>query len=120
MGARDVINQLPTLQEATTKWLDQYKKGRFEVYVDTSGLEPHVNTLNRMGRMVIISLLLVGMLIASAIASTVLTFNQEASEVWTQLFRVAYFGYLFSMIAAAIMVVRLIWRWIRGEDPIDD
>ena len=120
MGARDVINQLPTLQEATTKWLDQYKKGRFEVFVDTSGLTPHVNTLTRMGRMVIISLLLVGMLIASAIASTVLTFNQEESEAWAQLFRVAYFGYLFSMIVAAIMVLRLLWRWLRGEDPIDD
>jgi ubiquinone biosynthesis protein len=120
MGARDMISQLPTLQQATTKWLDQYKKGRFEVYVDTSGLTPHVNKVERMGRMVIIALLLVGMLIASSIASTVLTFNQGISEVWDQLFRVAYFGYLFSMSVAAIMVLRLIWRWLRGKDPVGD
>ena len=73
-----------------------------------------------MGRLIVISLLLVGMLIASAIASTMLTVNQSTSETWNQLFRVAYVGYLFSMAVAAIIVLRLLWRWFRGEDPIGD
>ena len=120
MGVRDVINQLPTFQEATTKWLDQYKKGRFEVYLDTSGLTPQVNQLNRMARLAVIAMLLVGMLIASSIASTVLTLNQNASETWDQLFRVAYIGYLFSMAVAVIIVLRLLWRWLRGDDPVGD
>ena len=120
VSARDLVNQLPTLQQATGKWLEQYKKGRFEVYLDTSSLSTQVNKLNRMGRLIVISLLLVGMLIASAIASTMLTVNQSTSETWNQLFRVAYVGYLFSMAVAAIIVLRLLWRWFRGEDPIGD
>ena len=104
MTARDLVSQIPTLQEATTKWLEQYKKGRLEVYVDTSGFTPQIEKLNRLGRMIVISLLLVGMLIASSIASTLLTFNSDTSGAWDQLYRVAYFGYLFSMIVAAIIV----------------
>ena len=120
MTTRDLVSQIPTLQEATTKWLEQYKKGRLEVYVDTSGFTPQIEKLNRLGRMIVISLLLVGMLIASSIASTLLTFNSDTSGAWDQLYRVAYFGYLFSMIVAAIIVMRLIWRWLRGEDPMGD
>lgn len=120
MSARDVMNQLPTLQEATSKWLDQYKKGRLEVYLDTSGFTPQVNKLSRLGRMIVIALMLAGMLIASSIASTVLIFSENVGGAWLQLFRVAYFGYLFSMVVAAMIVLRLIWRWLRGEDPMGD
>ena len=39
MTARELLKRVPSLQEATLGWLDQYQKGRFEVYVDTSGLD---------------------------------------------------------------------------------
>ena len=121
MTARDVVNQLPTLQEATTKWLEQYKKGRFEVHLDTSELTPQVDKLNRHGandrhlpaagghahRLV------------HRLDGIDLQPRMPASA-WDQLYRVAYFGYLFSMIVAAIIVLRLIWRWMRGEDPMGD
>ena len=74
MSAREVLKRVPTLQEATVKWLDQYQKGRFEVHLDASAISEEVQNVNRYGRLVVIALLLVGMLIGSAIASTVLTF----------------------------------------------
>ena len=32
-----LCSKLPSLSDATISWLNQYRKGRFEVYVDTSG-----------------------------------------------------------------------------------
>ncbi len=45
MSAREVIKRLPSLQEATVSWLDQYQKGRLEVHLDTGGLEKSVDKL---------------------------------------------------------------------------
>ena len=72
MTAREALNRLPSLSEATLGWLDQYQKGRFEVYVDTSGIDKSVEKLASFGRQVVIAMILVGMLIGSAIATTIL------------------------------------------------
>ena len=68
-SAGEVIERLPTLAGATSKWLDQYQKGRFEVTVDTSQLSKEVGKLTRLGREIVIAVMLVGMLVGSAIAS---------------------------------------------------
>ena len=74
MTAREALKRLPSLQEATMGWLDQYQKGRFEVYVDTSGLDKSVDKLASFGRQVVIAMMLVGMIIGSAIATSVMAF----------------------------------------------
>jgi amino acid transporter len=79
-----------------------------------------VQKVSRYGRLVVIALLLVGMLIGSAIASTVMTFNPIESQLWDLIFRIAYLGYVFSMIMAGLIVLRLVWRWMRGKDPVGD
>ena len=45
--AREVAYRLPSLVDASTKWLDQYEKGRFSVHVDTSDLTPQVEKLDQ-------------------------------------------------------------------------
>ena len=47
--AGQVLERVPTLTEATARWLDQYQKGRFEVTVDTSELSKEVQKLTRLG-----------------------------------------------------------------------
>jgi ubiquinone biosynthesis protein len=69
-SAREIMKRIPTLQEATVSWLDQYQKGRFEVYLDTSGLSKEVNKLSSLGRQIVVGILLVGMIIGSAIATS--------------------------------------------------
>ncbi|MCO6453017.1 MAG: AarF/ABC1/UbiB kinase family protein [Caldilineales bacterium] len=117
MAAREVFRRLPSFQNATIKWLDQYQKGRFEVYVDTSSLAKEVTKLGKLGRMITIALILVGMIIGSAIATGVIAFTGAQNETWTFIMRLAYLGYIFAMIIAIIMVVRLVWQWLRGTDP---
>ena len=66
---RNAARNLPSLSEATVKWLNQYRKGRFEVYLDTSGLSAEVNKASLIGRQVVIAVMLVGLIIGSSIAT---------------------------------------------------
>jgi ubiquinone biosynthesis protein len=115
MVAREAANNLPSLSEATLGWLNQYRKGRFEVYVDTSGVAKEVNKINHFGRQVVIALLVVGMVIGSAIATVGVGLGQFEGQYWDFIAQIAVFGYVFSSIIAALIVLRLIWRWIRGS-----
>jgi ubiquinone biosynthesis protein len=120
MTARELLKRVPSLQDATLGWLDQYQKGRFEVHVDTSALDKSVDKLARLGRQVVIALMLVGMIVGSAIATSVIAFIQPDDEVWTFASRLAYLGFVVPMIVAIFIVLRLLWRWIRGETALMD
>ncbi len=113
LSLREVAQRIPSLQEATIKWLDQYQKGRFEVYVDTSDLSKELKRTRGMGRQAIIAVVLVGMIIGSAIAAS---FSSVLEGLWSLLPRVALIGYAGSMVIAAVLVLGLIWRMIRGTD----
>jgi ubiquinone biosynthesis protein len=120
MTARELLKRVPSLQDATLGWLDQYQKGRFEVYVDTSGLAKEVDKLARLGRQVVIALMLVGMIVGSAIATSVIAFIQPEEELWGFASRLAYLGFVVPMIVAIFIVLRLLWRWIRGVSAVMD
>ncbi len=120
MTAREALKRLPSLQEATIGWLDQYQKGRFEVYVDTSALDKSVDKLAAFGRQMVIALMLVGMIVGSAIATSVIAFVQPEGQYWGFASRLAYLGFVVPMVVAILIVLRLLWRWIRGENPLRD
>ena len=68
--AREALQQLPSLQEATNMWLRQARAGRFEVKIDTSDLAPRMDELRAMAQTVTLGLIVIGLAIASAIAAT--------------------------------------------------
>ena len=100
--------------------LDQYQKGRFEVYVDTSGLDKTADKLASFGRQVVIAVILVGMLIGSAIATSVLAFVEPDGRIWEFAFRLSYLGFVAAMVVAIVIVIHLLWRWIRSDTPMRD
>jgi len=120
MSAREVLKRLPSLQEATVSWLDQYQKGRFEVHLNTGGLDQSVDKLANLGRQVVIALILVGMIVGSAIATSVIAFLQPEGQYWVFASRLAYLGFVIPMIIAILIVLRLLWHWIRGANPAKD
>ena len=63
-------------------WLDQYQKGRFTVTVDTSELSKEVGRLTRLGRQIVIAVMLVGLVIGSAVATGVAAYSDETGRVW--------------------------------------
>ena len=119
-AAGDVIERLPTLSGATMKWLDQYQKGRFEVTVDTSQLSREVGRLTRLGREIVIAVMLVGMLIGSAIASYGIAALKLETSLWVAVGRLAIVGFVLALILSFIIVLRLVWRWFRGAVPDED
>jgi predicted unusual protein kinase regulating ubiquinone biosynthesis (AarF/ABC1/UbiB family) len=71
-GAKELLRELPSLQEATGRWLDQYRRGRFEVELNTAALADSVTHFSQSMRRVTVALILIGLLIGSAIASSLL------------------------------------------------
>ncbi len=118
--AGQVIERIPTLTEATAKWLDQYQKGRFEVTVDTSQLSKEVTRLTRLGREIVIAVMLVGMLVGSAIAAYGIAAVQLDGRIWDFLERIAPLGFVVSLILSFLIVLRLTWRWMRGQSADED
>ncbi|MGE5228550.1 MAG: ABC1 kinase family protein [Deltaproteobacteria bacterium] len=118
--AGQVAERIPTLSEATTKWLDQYQKGRFEVTVDTSQLSKEVTRLTRLGREIVIAVMLVGMLVGSAVASYGIATVELDGPIWNLLERIAPVGFVLSLILSFLIVLRLTWRWLRGASADED
>ena len=114
------LGRLPSLSDATMSWLDQYQKGRFEVTVNTSQLSKEVGKLTRLGREIVIAVMLVGMLVGSAIASYGIAALNLETTVWTAVERLAVVGFVLSLILSFIIVLRLVWRWFRGAAADED
>jgi ubiquinone biosynthesis protein len=118
--AGQVLERIPTLTEATAGWLDQYQKGRFEVHVDTSALTKEVNKLTHLGREIVIAVMLVGMLVGSAVASYGIAATDLHGGLWDLLTRIAPLGFVIALILSFLIVLRLVWRWLRGATPDED
>jgi ubiquinone biosynthesis protein len=110
---RDVIQRAPSLREATLQWLEQYNRGRFELHLDTSDLNRTIESTQRNLNQVILGLLLIGMIIGSAIASS---YSALTGEVGNFLTRLAFFGYAGSMIVAIVFVIVMLWRIWQGTE----
>ena len=118
--AGQVVERIPTLTEATAKWLDQYQKGRFEVTLDTTALTKEVNKLTHLGREIVIAVMLVGMLVGSAVASYGIARIDLEGTIWRVLAGIAPFGFVIALILSFLIVIRLTWRWLRGRTPDED
>jgi predicted unusual protein kinase regulating ubiquinone biosynthesis (AarF/ABC1/UbiB family) len=120
LAMREISGQLPAITEAGLSWFKQFRKGRFEVYVDTSAVSKEVKTLNRFGRQAVVALMMVGLIIGSAIVTAAIGLGDFEGAFWRFLAQVAVLSYLFASMAAAAIALRLLWRWIRGVDPDSD
>jgi hypothetical protein len=116
-GASELIKRLPDLSLASVKWLDQYQKGRFEVTIDTSELAKEVDKLSLLGREVVVAIMLVGMLIGSAIASYGIAALEMHGFIWDLMGTIAPLGFAVSLIITFLIVLRLVWRWMRRSAP---
>ncbi len=111
---REIAQRLPSLQEATLKWLDQYQKGRLEIYHDTSGLNEQVDRLGRLVQYIILGILLSGMIVGSAIATGIAAaFEFERSQTFTT---IAFTGYVAASILAGFLILFILWRLWHGRD----
>jgi ubiquinone biosynthesis protein len=109
-SAKEVVRRLPSLQDATLKWLDQYERGKLVVEIDSGDLSDQLGALSTafsagLGR-VAIGLILGSMLIGSIVGIAVL--QPLVGGPWQPLFVavvVAFLGaLLLSATVAAVML----------------
>ncbi len=114
-STREVVYRIPSLVEATTKWLDQYEKGRISVHVDTSDLTPQVDKLDKalsksLDRL-LLGLVLTGWLVGAAIASTV-----EVDAFGFPLSDLAFYMFLAGAFIGAVVVYQTVRRLNKEDD----
>jgi hypothetical protein len=105
-----LAQQLPSLQQMADHWLRQYRAGRFEVKVDTSDLAPRVAELRGIARTLTLGLVVVGVLIASAIAA-----NAPRTVGFPVLRGVALVVFVVALGVAAVLLVTLGWDAVRSR-----
>lgn len=113
-SSREVLYRIPSLVEATTKWLDQYEKGRLSVHIDTSDLSREVTKLDKalskgLERLVL-GLVLAGWIVGAAIASTI-----EVELMGFRLSDLAFYMFVAGALVGAYVVIRALWQQ-RNED----
>jgi ubiquinone biosynthesis protein len=69
-SAKDLLRELPSLQDATAQWMDQFRRGRFVMELNTDDLADSVRHFSQSMRRVTLALILIGMLIGSALAAS--------------------------------------------------
>ncbi len=115
-SGREIVYRIPSLVDATGKWLDQYEQGRFSVHVDTSDLTPQVdkidNALSKSMDRLIVGLVMAGWLVGAAIASTV-----DVDLLGFPLSNLAFYMFLIGAGVGAIIVIQAIMR-LRKEDDV--
>ena len=116
-STREVVYRLPSLVEATTKWIDQYEKGKISVHVDTSDLSPQVDkldkALSRSLNRLLLGLVMTGWLVGAAIASTanITFFGFRMSDL-------AFYMFLVGAIVGAVVAYQTI-RSLNREENAD-
>jgi ubiquinone biosynthesis protein len=113
-GAKEAVRRIPDLPGAIVRWLEGLQRGGFTLYIDTENVSKQIGefdaTLTRNVKWLVLSLLLVGLLISSAIASAVQTPGYQVLQI------VAYTIFMGGALVAGVIVLGMVWRWLnRGE-----
>ncbi|MBX2997628.1 MAG: phage holin family protein [Caldilineaceae bacterium] len=105
-GAKELLRELPGLQDAVGQWLDQFRRGRFVVELNTDALADSVTHFSQSMRRVTVALILIGMLIGSAIASSLLVTLQDTQ--WAFLPILAMGIFILASLFSGIVVLRML------------
>jgi ubiquinone biosynthesis protein len=111
---RGVSGQIPSLQEATVSWLNQYKKGRFEVYLDTSELNEQIDKSSNILRLLLIVILVASTIVGSSIALGLAASSNLEGE-FTAFVGIGVGGYCASIFLAILVTLFTLWQLWQGR-----
>ncbi len=116
-SSREVIYRIPNLVDATTKWLDQYEKGKLSVHVDVSDLSEEVTKLDKALGMaldrLVIGMVLAGWLIGAAIVSTV---DVQLGDTGLDLAELSYYMFIIGTLIGIYVIFTALRRQRREDD----
>jgi ubiquinone biosynthesis protein len=111
---KELLRRLPSLQEATLSWLDQYQKGKVVVELDTSDLGREIGRFSVVGRLLAGAAILAGAVVATGIVVAALLFSGTDAGLGS-LLPAAMVGIFVVLLMAGMAVA---WRLLRL--PVDD
>jgi len=106
--AREAAQNAPSLQEAAGAWLRQLRRGGFEVRIDASDLDPRIDRMGDIAKLIAVVLAVSGVVIASAIAATAGPMGSLDT-----LRDAALVTYTAATVVATVVIVVLAWQLIR-------
>jgi hypothetical protein len=112
-AAGEVAQHLPSVHEAASVWLDQFKRAEISVRVNFGDLDRHAARLRSISRLIAAAIVITGVLIGSALAAAIET---GESAFRTDVADMALVTYLVATAIAAVFAAALLWRLIRPED----
>lgn len=108
---RELAAQLPSLQEATGSWLEQFRKGKITVKLDTSDLDKQLETAGSYIRLVTAGVLLSGTAISAGIVTGAGESGDGALGFVTDFARVIFVaGVVLALLVVIVIVFRLARR----------
>ena len=111
---RGVSGQIPSLQEATVSWLNQYKKGRFEVYLNTSPLNEEIDKAGNILRLLLIVILVASTIVGSSIALGLAAASNLEGE-FKAFVGIGVGGYCASIFLAILVTLFTLWQLWQGR-----
>jgi len=113
-SAKDAVRNIGSIEEFVLIFINQFRRGGFTLFVDTSDLSKQIDELDRTItlniRRLTISLLLVGLLVGASIASN------SPADLFPNMPEMAYFIFMGASIVAVVIVLRALWRWLTGKE----
>jgi ubiquinone biosynthesis protein len=111
---KEVARRVPSLSDATLKWLDQYQSGKFTVHVDTSDLSKDLDkiradTQSAVNR-IFIAVIISGLLVGSAIVAQL---GAEVYFLGVSLQQLAAVAFTISALAGLFFVLQYVWQAFR-------
>jgi hypothetical protein len=113
---KEVLRRLPSLQEATLSWLDQYQKGKIVVELDTSDLGREIGRFSAVGRQLSAAAIVAGCVVATGIVVAALFFAGETAESFFLMPVVLVVVFLVLLVVGMAAAWRLFRQASTGED----
>ena len=109
--SKELARRAPTLEAAAFKWLDVVNQGGLTVELDTSELNESIGRIEGMGRQATGGIIVVGQLIGTAIAMTILLQPQLAAFTGLAYIAIIVFGV--TLLVSFFVLFRLVFG---GDD----
>ncbi len=111
-AGKEVLRRIPSLPDATVKWLDQYQAGKLKMEIDTGDLGAKLDRLSTSTdaglQRLSVGMILAGMLIGSALGLGF--FRLFEGVVWEYVYGLVVLAFLAVLVYSAVVV----WMLVRS------
>jgi ubiquinone biosynthesis protein len=112
---KELARRTPTLEAGLLKWLDLVNQGKLSVDVDTPDIRDAIEEIGGLGRQAIVGLIVVGQLIGTAIAMSILL--QPALSQYTGFAYAAMIAFAVTLLVSFVVLFRMLLGRGSSEEP---